>query len=284
MIIDKPMTLFEPTEEDMYQYAISRPLHQKVSQAIAVLREYEPRALQLSTDGFYVAFSGGKDSIVMLDLIRKSGVKHKAYYNNTTIDPPELVKFIRTKYREVVWNNPQSGLIQQVFEKNKGLPTHKQRWCCEIYKEQGGNRIFKAIGVRAPESPRRKGLWRVINNHKTNHSPIICPIVYWTDSDVWEYIKKEELEYCELYDQGFKRLGCVGCPMGNQKKDFARWPRYEKAWRSAAEKYYNRTHGTPTKNGDVRWIDRFDTFEEYWEWWIRDEKKTDDPDCQLWLW
>ena len=278
------MTLFEPSQEDMYQFAISRPLDKKVSQAIAIIREYEPAALVLSPDGYYVAFSGGKDSIVMLDLFRRAGVKHMAYYNNTTIDPPELVRFIRTKYPEVVWNNPDCGLIQMIAHKSAGLPTNKIRWCCEIYKEQGGNGLLNAIGVRGPESPRRKGLWRVINNHTKTHKPIICPIVYWTDDDVWTYIKTQGLDYCELYDQGFKRLGCVGCPMGNQKKDFERWPRYEKAWRAGAKKFYDRVHGTPTKKGGVRWIDKFETFEEYWNWWIRDEKKADSPDCQLWLW
>jgi phosphoadenosine phosphosulfate reductase len=274
--------MFDPSEEDMYQFAITRPLEKKIAQAIAIIQEYEPKAMELSPDGYYVAFSGGKDSIVLLDLFRRAGVKHKAYYNNTTIDPPELVRFIRKNYADVAWNNPEIGLIS-IVEK-WGYPTQKVRWCCEIFKEHGGEGLFKSIGVRGPESPRRKGLWRVLNNHTKNNSPILCPIVYWTDDDIWNYIRQNNMAYCELYDQGFKRLGCVGCPMGNQHRDFERWPRYEAAWKKAGKKHFDNFKGTKTKRGLDRWIDKFQTFDDFWNQWIRNDDKKDGADCQLWLW
>ena len=58
---------------------------------------------------------------------------------------------------------------------------------------------------------------------------MVNPIVDWTDEEVWEYIHKYNLPYCELYDQGYNRIGCIGCPLAGaekMKKDFARYPKY----------------------------------------------------------
>jgi phosphoadenosine phosphosulfate reductase len=63
--------------------------------AIERLRTFEP------AEGYYVAFSGGKDSITILDLVKKSGVKYDAPFNLTTVDPPELLKFIKKNHSEV---------------------------------------------------------------------------------------------------------------------------------------------------------------------------------------
>ncbi len=280
-------TLFEPTEEDLYQYAVSRPLGKKIDEAIKTIRLYEETALKINPKGYYVAFSGGKDSIVLEMLYKMAGVKYDPWYNNTTIDPPELIQFIRKHYSEVDWNHPKNSLMYEIANHSNGLPTHKARWCCEIFKEQGGKGFFKSIGVRGPESPRRKGLWRVMNNHKKDKTPILCPIVYWTDDDIWTFIHKEKMAYCCLYDEGYSRLGCIGCPLSGakqQRKDFERWPKFENVWKKGAMRYWQKFKGVPTLRGKPRWIERFETFEEFWNWWLRTEEVTDQPDCQLWLW
>lgn len=62
------------------------------------------------------------------------------------------------------------------------------------------------------------------------HKTVVNPIIEWTDDDVWDFIKANSIPYCELYDEGWKRLGCIGCPMSGKhgrEKQFARWEKYK---------------------------------------------------------
>jgi len=130
-------------QEAMYQEALRVPLADKIQMAIGLIQLYEPYALRLSEDGYYVCFSGGKDSIVMERLFRLAGVKYKAWYNNVTIDPPELVQFIKREYPRAEWHSVGTPLPLYMALKSKGPPTRLARWCCEIYKEQGGSGFSK---------------------------------------------------------------------------------------------------------------------------------------------
>lgn len=63
---------------------------------------------------------------------------------------------------------------------------------------------------------------------------VLNPIIDWDESDVWEFIREYNVSYCKLYDEGFKRLGCIGCPMATAEtraKEFKRWPKYKEAYR-----------------------------------------------------
>jgi phosphoadenosine phosphosulfate reductase len=260
---------FEMGEEDLYQHALSQPLELKVKKAVGFLQLHEP------ADGYYLAYSGGKDSGVLLELARLAGVRFDAWYNCTTIDPPELVRFIKREHPEVGWNRPKENLWTRAIQRS--LPTRLARWCCEEYKEQGGKgRAGKLIGVRAAESARRKGLWReIFVDRKGSGQKIFCPILYWTDADVWAFHRERGIPYCELYDQGFERLGCVGCPLAgynNQAKEFERWPRFRDGWRRAAYRYIEKWRGVPTRQGERRFFEDIiapdGDPERYWQWWI----------------
>jgi phosphoadenosine phosphosulfate reductase len=271
--------------EGMYRMALAVPLQEKIESAIGLIRLYEQQALTLSDDGYYVAFSGGKDSIVMAKLFEMAGVEYTLNYSNVTIDPPELVQFLKREYPQAIWHSQGKPLPMAMSDKSCGPPTRLIRWCCQLYKEQGGNGSFKAIGVRAAESARRKGLWKTVNNNNGGH--ILCPIVYWTDADVWAFIRANNMPYCTLYDEGFKRLGCVGCPMGgkNRIKEFARWPKHEKLWKRGFKAYFDKYKGTLTKAGNPRSLDKFDTVDDLWNWWMETPMDdTDQPDCQQFLW
>lgn len=280
--------LFGNTDEEaMYQQALRVPLEEKIKMAIGLIQLYEPSALRLSEDGYYVCFSGGKDSIVMAKLFEMASVKFTLNYSNVTIDPPELVQFIRREYPQAVWHSQGKPLPMAMAD--IGMPpTRLVRWCCLHYKEQGGSGTFRATGVRASESPRRKGLWKQINNDKYGDGYICCPILYWTDFDIWEFIRSNNMPYCSLYDEGFKRLGCVGCQMASKQRvhQFRRWPKYEQMWRRGFQKMFNKLKGVPKKNGEPRGMERFASAEEWFSWWMEEDavNDTDQPDCQMYLW
>lgn len=105
----------------------------KVELAIERIRQFEP------PEGYYVAFSGGKDSIVILDLARKARVKYDTHYQLTTVDPPELVNFIKDKYSEVNIELPGTSMWN-LIPKKRMPPTRIVRYCCEVLKERGGAR------------------------------------------------------------------------------------------------------------------------------------------------
>lgn len=274
-------------EEGMYQMALAVPLAEKIESAIALIRSFESQALNLSEDGFYVCFSGGKDSIVLERLFAMSGVKYWSHYNNVTIDPPELVQFIKREYPAVTWHNPSKNLPMMMAD--IGMPpTRLARWCCLYYKEQAGQGTFRATGVRCAESPRRKGLWKTVNKDRESDGFILCPIAYWTDADVWNFIRQNEMKYCSLYDEGFKRLGCIGCPMADKQRvaQFKRWPKYEAMWRRGFQRMFDKYKGLPKKNGQPRSMEKFNSAEEWFDWWMEKENvnDTDNADCQMFLW
>jgi len=88
---------------------------------IEFIRKYEP------PEGYFLGFSGGKDSVVLYDLTEKSGVKFEAYYSATGIDPPELVKFIKQQYPTVRFLRPKHSFFREI--KRRGFPTKFIRWC-----------------------------------------------------------------------------------------------------------------------------------------------------------
>ena len=179
-----------------------------VDKAIERFKTFEP------PEGYYLAFSGGKDSIVIERLAKMSGVKYESHYNSTGIDPPELVKFIREKYPEVKWHIPKRGFFREMVY--RGFPQRQRRWCCEYLKEGGGENRVVVTGIRWAESSKRAGRKMIESCYKHIGKKYMNAIIDWKDSDVWDFIKENKMSYCELYDQGWKRLGCILCPMSGR--------------------------------------------------------------------
>lgn len=272
---------FEPSEKDLVDRALAQPLEAKIQRSIGLLQMYEAGALRLSPDGYYLAFSGGKDSCVIKQLAIESGVKFRSFYNLTTIDPPELVMFIKKHHADVAWNKPKMPMMQRLSERTNGPPSRLARWCCEEYKERGGVGALKVIGVRVAESLRRARLWKEFQPHRTDGA-ILAPIAYWTDEDVWAFIRSRNLPYCELYDQGFSRLGCIGCPLAGksgQDREFARWPKYEAMWKRAVFKFYDRWHGVPNRKGEPRYFEDFGSAQGLWDWWRSGKASEGEAQC-----
>lgn len=241
----------------------------RVEMSLDRIRLYEPE------DGYYVAFSGGKDSIVLLDLMKISGVKFDAHYNSTTVDPPEVINFIRQHYRnEVKIHNP-SQTMWQLIEKQCMPPLRNLRYCCRILKEAGGSGRFVATGVRREESVKRgrrkmvEACWRPKTRKFYLH-----PIIDWSSEDVWQYIRENSLRYCSLYDEGFKRIGCVLCPYSDMKRDAHRWPKiadaYKRVLSRVVKKYQEKGRKIPWQSG-----------EEMYTWWINKKAMPEKDERQI---
>jgi len=228
-----------------------------IERTIEIIREFEP-----PDEGYYLAFSGGKDSQVLYELTKWSGVRFDAHYNVTGIDPPELVHHIRRHYPEVAFDHPPRENWWTGIPVH-GLPGKRTRWCCEVLKEHGGAYRVILTGIRAEESYARRGRG-MVHACQRQGKHMVNPIFFWTETQVWEFIRGEGLPYCELYDQGYRRLGCVVCPFWspeNTQRNLVRWPRIFAATKKQARKHWER--GNP-KGPQTR----FATFDDWWQWWL----------------
>ena len=223
----------------------------KIHLAIELLQKNEPK------EGYHLAFSGGKDSVVILDLVKKAGVKYIAQYGNTTIDPPPLLKFIKNNYPEVVINNPKIPFLQNL--KKYGFPSAKRRWCCKEYKEIYGKNEIVITGIRAEESNNRSKRKQIENGR--NNKKFVHPIFYWREEDVWEYIYKYNIPYCKLY-KSYKRIGCLFCPLKSVKYkelDKIMFPKMYNAFENAFIEMYKvrKEHHPDYKDGEKLFEDWF---------------------------
>lgn len=90
---------------------------------------------------------------------------------------------------------------------------------------------------------------------------VVNPIIDWTDDEVWEFIEEYGVRYCELYDEGFRRLGCIGCPLAGRKamlRDFERWPKYKALYVQAFDRMLKK------KKNETKW----QTGQDVFDWWI----------------
>lgn len=126
----------------------------KLKHSIELLQKAEKLALRYSDNGFYLAFSGGKDSQSLYHVAVLAGVKFDAHYSLTTLNPPELVKFIRENYPTVVIDRPKLTFAKLCIKK-KALPTRVMRFCCAVLKEAKGDGTVTLTGVRREESVQR---------------------------------------------------------------------------------------------------------------------------------
>lgn len=200
-----------------------------------------------------LAYSGGKDSDVCLELCKMAGINFRAIYKCTTIDPKGTIAHAKSKGVEIL--KPKETM-REILQK-KGFPNRrKKRICCGILKEY---KVLDTciIGVRKAESIKRNKRYaeptqcRYYNKQEKVYQ--IFPILYWEDKDIAEFVKLRNIKCHPLYydeNGNFhveRRLGCQGCPlMSNRKRKefFKKNPKWLKFWINNAKIFFDKKERT----------------------------------------
>lgn len=283
-----------PSEMDLEHKAIERI---KIASEMSLYHYGQP---------LVCTYSGGKDSDVMLELFKRSGILFEVHNNHTTADAPQTVYHIRKRFRKL----EEKGIKASVeMPKYKGKhvsmwtlipqklmpPTRIARYCCSVIKETGCRNRYIATGVRWDESSQRKdraefekigskkadkekfgdeimlmndnsGLRRMTELCMQKNKMVVNPIIDWTNTDVWEYIDQEHIKTCELYQCGYTRVGCIGCPAANKMrwKEFADFPEYRLLYIHAFDRMLEERK---RRGKDSEWK----SGEEVFLWWMEDK-------------
>ena len=199
---------------------ITESLQKKIDQSIRLLQQVQKAH---PDEVIEIAYSGGKDSDVILQLAKEAGIRYEAIYKNTTIDPPGTIRHAQEMGAIII--RPKRTFAELI--QKKGAPTRFARFCCSELKEYKV-RDIAVMGVRRSESAKRAERYSEptqcrFYGSKKNHVEAIYPILEWTNEDVAEFIADRKIKCAPIYydaDGTFhveRRLGCICCPLASKK-------------------------------------------------------------------
>ena len=285
--------------------------------AIERIRTASEMSLRIYGKPLVITDSGGKDSLVCRELARRSGIPYEVVHNLTTADAPETVYYVRDTFRRLEEQGIPCTVHKPVY-KGKRItmwsliplkqmpPTRVQRYCCQVLKEESLKDRFIITGVRWSESVKRmntRGVYESLtsdikkklilmndNDEKralfescTLKGKRVCnPIIDWTNRDVWDFLRSERLKENPLYERGFFRVGCIGCPMAGKQRwrEFRLYPAYKQAYLRAFTRMLD---AIQTRGGSTTWKGAQDVF----DWWMEDQQIEGQiclEDLDTWRW
>lgn len=220
-----------------------------VNKILAVYEKYKNHL-----DCFHVAFSGGKDSCVLLDLVHKALPKGSflVVFSDTGMEFPDTYDVIKKTrewcYREQIpFYDVKSHLTPKESWELFGPPSRVLRWCCSVHKsapqtlklrEITGKNDYTGldfVGVRSQESIARSNYKYENFGKKQKGQYSHNSILEWTSAEVWLYIYENDIIINEAYKKGNGRAGCLFCPMSGGASDYFR----RKSYISEVDNYVN---------------------------------------------
>lgn len=250
----------------------------KVKIAINRIKTFDPTAT--GKEPYYVAYSGGKDSDTIRILCELANVKFDLVHNHTTVDAPETVYYVRQQ-KDIVISYPEMFMWELIVKK-KMPPTRIIRYCCDYLKERSGTDRFVMTGVRWEESTRRKATRtsleitqgknyirlnadndesrRLLEQCVKKSKTMLNPIIDWSEEEVWEFLNHYGCKSNPLYQCGYTRVGCVGCPLAGgetQIREFEKYPRYKEAYIRAFQRMV-----------EARKMSYWTSGEAVFDWWV----------------
>jgi phosphoadenosine phosphosulfate reductase len=190
-------------------------------------------------DVFYVAFSGGKDSVVTLDLVQRA-LPHnefKVLFGDTGMEFPDTYRTVEIIHDFCSDNNiefivAKSDYSPEYTWSKFGPPATVNRWCCSVHKtspqvnllrETLGKPNFTGmafIGVRGSESLARNEYDFISIGEKHKGQYNCNPILEWNSAELYIYIYMHDLYLNEAYKKGNRRAGCLVCPRAAERNEY----------------------------------------------------------------
>ena len=187
-------------------------------------------------DVFYVAFSGGKDSVVALDLVQRAlpHNKFKVLFGDTGMEFPDTYKIVEEieqhcKDAKIEFLRAKSDFDPKVTWREFGPPAQTMRWCCSVHKtapqiillrEYTNNPHFRGMaftGIRGDESASRSEYEGISHGEKVRGQYSCHPILEWNSAELFSYIYERQLLINDAYKKGNSRAGCLVCPLATSK-------------------------------------------------------------------
>ena len=272
--------------------------------AIERLRFAADMSLRVYKQPLVITYSGGKDSDVLLHLAGAAGIQYEVLHSLTTADAPETVRHVLDTFRRLELTGVKCDInahtkpdgtrttMWNLIPRKLVPPTRLVRYCCAELKESSCKGRWIATGVRWAESASRKkrGVMETVHrdaakrltlmndnaesrllmeNCQLKGTRAVNPIIDWKDDDVLGYCETEKIRMNPLYACGWKRVGCIGCPMAGKHRyaEFKSYPKIKAAYVRAFDRMLSRREELGKMEGGMKWGS---TGIDVFHWWMED--------------